>query len=193
MSKADAVSYDSLAPNTAKGKAVFRMPFKRDTELTGHMKLKLWVSTDKGDDMDLFVGIKKFDAQGKEVLMADFNHKENGRVAKGWLRVSHRELDKKRSTKYQPWLKHERALKVRPGEIVPVEIEVLASSTMFRKGETLELTVQGGDLGYEATPQLPTEHGRITNRHDQLVNAGRHRIHAGGKYDSHLLVPVIPG
>jgi len=142
--------------------------------------------------MDLFVGLKKFDALGKEVLMADFNHKENGRVGKGWLRVSHRELDKARSKRWQPWLKHERALKLKPKEIVPVEIEVLASSTLYRKGDRLEVTVQGGDLGFEATPQLPAIHGRITNLHAVTANQGRHRIHAGGKYDSHLLVPVIP-
>jgi len=28
--------------------------------------------------------------------------------------------------------------------------------------------------------------------HSETVNRGRHLVHAGGKYDSHLLVPVIP-
>ena len=27
---------------------------------------------------------------------------------------------------------------------------------------------------------------------DMLINAGVHVIHTGGKYDSHLLIPVIP-
>ena len=42
------------------------------------------------------------------------------------------------------WLKHQRALKLEPGEIVPVDIEIWPSSTLFRKGEALQLTVQGG-------------------------------------------------
>ena len=45
---------------------------------------------------------------------------ENGQVAVGWLRVSHRELDPEKSTPYQPWMKHEKLLKLKEGEIVPV-------------------------------------------------------------------------
>jgi predicted acyl esterase len=186
-----AVTYDSTAPNTDGGSARFTIRFAEDTELTGYMKLKLWVSTDD-DDMDLFVGIKKFDRRGKELHFPDFNHIEHGRVARGWLRVSHRELDEARSTPWQPWLKHLRALKLKPGEIVPVEIEIWPSSTLFRKGETLELTVQGGDYSNTASNPLPAKHGRISTGHNRLVNRGRHTIHAGGNYDSHLLIPVIP-
>ena len=62
---------------------------------------------------------------------------------------------------------------------------------LFSEPLQMHLTAIRRDHGYEATAQLPAEHGRITNRHDDLVNAGRHRIHAGGTYDSHLLVPVI--
>ena len=46
--------------------ATFSITFDEDTELTGNMKLKLWVSTTEGTDMDLFVGIKKLNAQGRE-------------------------------------------------------------------------------------------------------------------------------
>jgi hypothetical protein len=46
--------------------------FDRDTELTGNMKLKLWVSTSEGGDMGLFVGIKKLDVQGADL----FEHPE---------------------------------------------------------------------------------------------------------------------
>ena len=75
---------------------------------------------------------------------------------------------------------------------MPVEIEIWPSSTLFRKGETLQLTVQGGDFTYTKSNPLPVKHGRIPVGHAQTVNRGRHIIHAGGKYDSHLLVPVIP-
>ena len=125
------------------------------------MKLRLWVSCDAGDDLDLFVGLRKFDRRGHELHFPDFNHIEHGLVAKGWLRASHRELDEQRSTPYQPWLKHQRALKLAPGEIVPVEIEIWPSSTLFRKGETLRSTVQGGDFSYTKSNPLPVKHGRI--------------------------------
>ena len=41
--------------------ATFSYQFDEDTELSGNMKLKLWVSTDEGSDMDLFVAIKKIE------------------------------------------------------------------------------------------------------------------------------------
>ena len=146
------------------------------------MKLKLWVEAEGSDDMDLFVGIKKYDKHGSEVYLPDYNHIENGIVANGWLRVSHRELDTERSTSYQPWLKHQRALKLKPGEIVPVEIEIWPSSTLFRAGESLGLIIQGGDIISKGWRGL----------HKETLNEGKHVIYAGGKYDSHLLVPVVP-
>ena len=32
----------------------------------------------------------------------------------------------------------------------------------------------------------------MADRHEDTVNRGAHVIHAGGKYDSHLLIPVVP-
>jgi hypothetical protein len=187
-----ALSYDPKAPNTDAGRVVFTHKFEAETEICGYIKLKLFVATDTGDDMDLFVALRKLDRRGREVHFPDFNHLEHGLVARGWLRVSHRELDPTRSTPHQPWLKHERALKLKPGEIVPVEIEIWPSSTLFRAGETLQLEVQGGSFTYTRSNPLPLKHGRICTGHDETVNAGTHTIHCGDKYDSHLLVPVIP-
>ena len=55
-------SYDSET-----GSAVFNYTFQEDTELTGNMKLKLWVSIEQGDDMDLFVSVDKLSAEGDVV------------------------------------------------------------------------------------------------------------------------------
>ena len=93
--------------------------------------------------------------------------------------------DPEKSTPHQPYHKHEKELKLKPGEIVPVEVEIWPSSTLFEKGETLRITVQGSDIYY-----YPEE--MHTNAHTATVNKGRHIIHTGGRYDSHLLVPVIP-
>lgn len=188
----ESFSYESGMPNQDGGRLVLRFRFDTETELTGPMKLKLWVSAPSADDMDLFVGLKKFDRRGEEMHFPDLNHIENGGVAKGWLRVSHRTLDEGRSTPLQPWLTHDRETKLAPGAIVPVEIEILPSSTLFRKDESLELTVQGGDIAVTPKPPLPLVHGRMDVRHADTRNHGAHVIHAGGHYDSHLLMPVIP-
>ncbi len=163
------------------GGAVFRKTFGEETELTGNMKLKLWVEAEGADDMDLFVAIRKYDASGEEVTFYAKASYTKGPVALGWLRVSQRELDPDRSTPAQPVLAHERSLPLETGEIVPVEIEILPSGTRFMPGETLEVSVQGRD-----------QMDHMALAHDDTVNEGTHILHTGGQYDSHLLVPVIP-
>jgi uncharacterized protein len=135
--------------------------------------------------MDIFVAIQKFDRDGKYVPFAAFSALEDGPVALGWLRASHRELDEERSTPYQPWLLHQRALKLKRGVPVPVEIEIWPSGTRFAAGETLRVVVQGSDI-YKYARWI------VMARHPKTINAGVHVIHTGGKYDSHLLIPVIP-
>ena len=180
---AASVAYD---PCDEAGEAVFDHRFAKDTELTGYMKLKLWVEAIGADDMDLFVAIQKLDADGKPVGFHFYAFYDNGPVALGWLRASHRELDAEKSTPWQPVHTHVREQRLEPGEIVPVEIEIWPSSTLFRKGETLRVVVKGMDIYRDALPNLPFA------RHEDLRNGGRHVIHTGGRFDSHLLVPVVP-
>lgn len=162
--------------------ATFTINFDADTELTGNMKLKLWVSTTGGTDMDLFVGIEKLNARGEVVHFYGKAGFAETPAALGWLRVSERALDEERGTPSQPWLSHDDPQPIAPNEIVPVEVEILPSSTLFRAGESLRLVVQGRDL---------FEHPSLAHDHSDEVNKGTHSIHTGGQYDSHLLVPVV--
>lgn len=177
------VSYDPL---DEAGEAQFDIRFDEDTELTGYMKLKLWVEAQGADDMDLFVALQKLDADGAPVGMTFYAFFENGPVALGWLRASHRALDTEKSTPFQPVHLHTKEEMLEPGVPVPVEIEIWPSSTLFRAGEQLRVVVKGMDIYREGLPMLPFA------RHEELRNAGTHIIHTGGDYDSHLLVPVIP-
>jgi predicted acyl esterase len=165
--------------------AQFEFECDEKTELTGYMKLKLWVQADGSDDMDLFVAIEKIDRAGYLVPLAYFGNHDDGPVALGWLRVSHRELDGEKSTPYQPVHKHQREIKLKAGEIVPVDIEIWPTSILFERGEKLRIVVQGSDIY-----NYPEE--RHSNGHTATVNKGEHVIYTGGRYDSHLLVPVIP-
>lgn len=165
--------------------ATFEMEFPERTELTGHMSLRLWVEADGSDDLDLFVALEKIDRAGYLVPLAFFGNHDDGPIALGWLRASHRELDEEKSTPYQPAHKHVRELKLSPGEIVPVDIEIWPTSILFDKGEKLRLIVQGSDIYW-----YPTE--THTDGHLDTVNKGDHIIHTGGRYESFLLAPVIP-
>lgn len=174
-------SYDS-----ASGKAIFDFTFEQDIELTGYMSLKLWGSPEEADDMDLFITLRKFDLNGNEVHFDSWVMPARYPVAFGWLRLSHRELDKEKSTPWEPYPKHilGPGEKVKPGEIVPCEIPILPSGTLFRKGETLRMVISGIYGGGEIVD--------VPYGFNASVNQGTHSIYTGGKYDSYLLVPVVP-
>jgi predicted acyl esterase len=178
------VSYDATPGGTDR--AQFDFKFSAPTELTGHMKLKLHISSQDTDDMDVFVGLQKLDTNGAIVPFPYYAQFDDGPVALGWLRASHRELDAEKSTPWQPVHTHTREQKIAKGEIVPLEIEIWPSGTSFAKGETLRLIVQGDDINRYSREIAP-----VYFRHEASVNRGRHVLHVGGAYDSHLLVPVI--
>jgi len=110
----------------------------------------------------------------------------DGPVALGLIRASHRELNEQQPTLCQPVLAHQRELKLRRGEIVPLDIEILPSGTRFGPGETLRLVIQGTDIYRQPRPLMQAFH-------DDSVNRGPHLIHTGGRFDSHLLIPHTPG
>ena len=182
------ISYSSLGSGPGAHRAEFECVFDRDTELVGHAKLKIFMSTDDSDDMDVFVGLYKFDAQGRFVPMAYYTFFEDGPVALGWLRASHRELDEERSTEFQPVHIHAHEQKLAKGEVVPLEIEIWPSGTSFRAGERLRLIVQGTDLQKYSKVSDP-----VYARHEDTVNSGNHFVHTGPGRESFLLVPLIAG
>src|SRR5205814_3667202 len=108
------------------GIALETPPLPHDLEVTGPLAAVLWVESST-EDMDLFLTIRNFDPDGNEVL-------ETGQqgtpvpVAKGWLRVSHRELDPDLSLPYRPYHKHTRRLYLAPGQVVQVHVEIWPTS-----------------------------------------------------------------
>lgn len=161
----------------------FTHTFEKETEVTGNMRLRMWVSTSAGDDMDIFVQADKLDTEGKVVPFVAMAMLDDGPLALGWLRVSHRELDLERSTSIRPWLRHKRRLLIQPDEIVPCDVEIWPSSTVFKAGESLRLTIQGNDIFRYNLRQVQL--------HEASVNAGSHSIYSGHLFHSYLSVPVI--
>jgi uncharacterized protein len=149
------------------------------------MKLRVWMSAADADDLDVFVAVQKLDRYGDPVGFPFYAVFEDGPVALGWIRASHRELDPARSAPWQPVLAHRRELRLAAGEIVPLEIEILPSGTLFPPGETLRLVIQGTDVYRYPRPLIQA-------LHEDSVNRGPHVVHSGGEYDSHLLMPVAP-
>jgi uncharacterized protein len=170
-----------------RGQARFTHTFTKDTELSGYMKLRLWgeakaaAGAPPPDDMVIFVAVSKLDRSGATVHFEGSVGNHFDLVSRGFCRVSRRELDPFRSREWQPVLTGTSEQKLRPKEIVPVDIELYPSSTWFAAGESLELIVASDEI----IPSPPY-------RKDVSCNRGVHVIHAGGQFDSYLLVPVVP-
>ena len=162
------------------GVANFDIRFDEDIEITGYMKLRLWVEADGNDDMDLFVNIQKLDTKGEWLPITVLGEKHPG--AWGKMRVSHRALDEELSTKFQPVQSHKKEEKLAPGEIVPVDIEIVPHSRFWHAGQSLRIQVAGRYIREGWFEPLMWE----------TLNKGDHIIHSGGQYDSYLQIPVIP-
>ena len=102
-----------------------------------------------------------------------------GLSSRRWARTGWQGVDRPSSS--SRW-----ELRPRHGEIVPLDIEILPSGTRFGPGETLRLVIQGRDIYRQPRPLVQA-------LHDDSVNRGPHVIHAGGRFDSHLLIPRAPG
>ena len=98
---------------------------------------------------------------------------DKGPVSLGWLRASQRQLDPVQSTGSQPVLLHQDPRYISPDEKIAVDIEILPSSTLYRKGETLELVIKGKDI---------FTHPKMA--HGYSVNEGIHTLYSGGVDDS---------
>lgn len=167
-----------------QSEVTFTIDFKKDTEFIGYVSLRLWVEAESANDADIFVLVHKLDASGKPV---------NG----GWgfigpdgrLRASHRKLDTKRSTPWFPYHPHDKEELLKPGQIVPLDIEIRPIGMKWRVGEQLHLIIagynvlgrfrQGGPGGMVLAPPL-------------THNEGYYIIHTGGRYESYLLMPRVP-
>lgn len=173
----------------------FSVCFHEYTEVSGYPVVKLWMSCDEHDDMDVNIQIRKIDANGK--LLTSLNYPcpvpaekvADTNVAKflgcdGMLRASHRVS--KEIVDGLPRYKHDRNEKIHPGTIVELEIPLWPIGMVFESGEGIVLRVAGHEL---RLPELKV----LEIKEPVDDNVGRHRIHTGKQWDSCLMLPVITG
>ncbi|MBI3371036.1 MAG: CocE/NonD family hydrolase [Betaproteobacteria bacterium] len=118
-------------------------PLKAPMEITGPSALKLFVSS-ATTDADLFIVLRVFDPQGKEVLFQGALDPKTP-VAQGWLRASHRKLDTERSLPWRPWHTHDELQKLTPGKPVELDIEIWPTCIAVPAGYRVALTIRGKD------------------------------------------------
>lgn len=179
------LEYYGLGDPFATERLVFEHRFDEATDIIGHSQATLYMSAPSADDMDVFVGIFKRNTSGVIVPFAYYAQFEDGPVALGWLRASHREIDPTQSTSFLPVLAHQRSLPLEKDKPTELTIEILPSGTRFESGESLVLVVQGTDIKRYPKPLVYSRHQSDTNRGTQL-------LHTGGRYPSRIVIPVVP-
>ncbi|EHY53326.1 hypothetical protein HRR83_003534 [Exophiala dermatitidis] len=174
--------YTTFRAHDANSTLTFEYTFDKETEITGHASLTLHVQCLEFPDVDLFVALQKLGADGEEVKFWSSSQFVEAPAVLGWLRLSHRELDRQRSTPERPYHTHQKRQWVRPCDIVEAQIELWPSSTVWQAGETIRIAINGrGFLNPENKTQVRTPvHGW-----------GDVRVWFGGKYASQLLAPVV--
>jgi len=163
----------------------FAATLPADTELTGPMALRLFVEVSGADDVDLFVGVEKWRRSHFVPFEGSYGFGRD-RVTTGWQKVSLRALDPSRSRPFEPVPTFTTPQPLTPNQIVPADIALGPSATLFRRGERLRLVVAGRWLwsGNPLTGQFPAAFPR--GPHGQCT------LHWGPDRNAHLLVPVIP-
>jgi len=194
----DTVVYGGLG----EGVTFLTAPLDRATEITGPIAAKLWISS-ATTDADLFLVVRVFAPDMKEVTFQGALDPHTP-IAQGWLRASHRKLDRELSLAYRPYHTHDEKQPLTPGEIYEVDVEVWPTCLVVPAGFRLALTIRGCDyeypggagegvgvLGRVFTGVGPFRHNDPRDR-PAAVFGGDVTLHTGPERAAHLLLPVIP-
>jgi len=188
-------------PTTGAGLTFSTAPFTEETEITGPVAARLFVSSDT-TDADLFLVLRLYAPDGKEVVFAGTNDPRVP-IGLGWLRASHRKRDPDRSLPYRPWHTHDEEWPLMPGEPVELDVEIWPTCIVVPKGYRLALSVRGKDYEYDGTDAAlphapypmkgvgPFSHTNPQDRPPQIFG-GTNTLHFAAGQMPYLLLPVIP-
>ena len=195
---AGTVSYDGLGD----GVTFLSAPLKKVTEITGPSAAKLFVSSSTAD-ADLFLVLRVFSHDMKEVVFQGALDPHTP-IGQGWLRASHRKLDKTLSTPYRPYHTHDEQQPLKPGQPVELDVEIWPTSIVVPAGYRIGLSVRGRDYVYPGGSG-----GRLSNMKNEFtgcgpflhndprdrpakVFGGRVTLHVGPDRAAYVLLPIIP-
>jgi uncharacterized protein len=176
-------------------------PLPRETELTGPSAATLFVSA-SSKDADLFLVLRVFSADFKEVVFQGAIDPHTP-VAQGWLRASHRKLNRRLSLPYRPYHAHDQLQPLKRNEVVELAIELWPTSIVVPAGYRIALTVRGRDYVYPGGSG-----GKLSNFKNELTGCGpflhddprdrppaifhnRVKLHFGPRRAAHVLLPVV--
>jgi hypothetical protein len=175
---------------------------EHETEITGPSALKLFASSST-KDADFFIVLRVFTGDLKEVVFQGAIDPHTP-IAQGWLRASHRELDKKLSLPYRPFHTHKKKQPLKKGQVAELDIEIWPSCIAVPAGYRIGLSVRGKDYEYggasggklsnfknELTGCGPFLHNKPEDR-PPAIFGGTTTLHFSGSRAAYLLLPIIP-
>ncbi|MBS27347.1 MAG: peptidase S15 [Alphaproteobacteria bacterium] len=185
----------------SEGVTFMSAPLEEDMEITGPIASKLYVSSTTSD-ADMFLVVRVFAPDMKEVTFQGALDPHTP-IAQGWLRASHRKLDKKKSLPYRPYHTHDEEQPLDPGKAYELDIEVWPTCIHVPKGYRIALSVRGNDYVYPGDSNVDLgEYANWTGcaifRHDDprdrpaAIFGGDVTLHTGPKEQAHVMLPIIP-
>lgn len=189
-------------PAMGDGLTFLTPPLAKETEITGPSALKLFASSSTSD-VDFFVVLRVFTGDLKEVVFQGAIDPHTP-IGQGWLRASHRKLDKKLSKPYRPYHTHDEKQPLKKGQVVELDIEIWPTSIVVPAGHRVGVTVRGKDYEYGGASG-----GKLSNFKNELkgcgpflhddprdrppaIFSGTTSLQFGGGKAPYLLLPVIP-
>ncbi len=174
----------------------------QETEITGPSALKLFASSST-TDADFFIVLRVFTGDLKEIVFQGAIDPHTP-VAQGWLRASHRKIDKKLSTPYRPYHTHDQLQPLKKGQIVELDIEIWPTCIVVPAGYRIGLSIRGKDYEYggasggkqsnfknEMKGCGPFLHDDPRDR-PPAIFSGTTSLHFGRGKPPYLLLPIIP-
>ncbi|KAL2060398.1 hypothetical protein VTL71DRAFT_9793 [Oculimacula yallundae] len=172
----------------------FTHQFDKYTEILGPSKLKLFISSDQTDDMDIYVIIRKLDRNGTPLVSINVPIEKlpHGTQAadvetltlykhlgpNGRLRASKRALGTDPTlsrekldlqTPTELWFPYDKVEKITPGQVVELNIAIWPAGMAFDVGESMRLEIKGHD---EELVEFPEALEILKTR--KFLNVGKH-------------------
>jgi len=177
-------------------------PLEEETEITGPIAAKLFVSSETVD-ADLFLVVRVFTPNMKEVTFQGTVDPRTP-IAQGWLRASHRKLNPKLTLAYRPYHTHDDKQPLSPEQVYELDVEVWPTCIVVPAGYRIGLTVRGrdyehpggpgkglGTLGAVFTGVGPFYHNDPRDRPPEIFGK-KVTLHCGPTRQAHVLLPIIP-
>ena len=190
------VSYEGLGD----GVTFLTRPFDADTEITGPIAAKLFVSSET-EDADLFLVLRVFSPDMREIVFQGAVDPHTP-IGQGWLRASHRKLDLELSTDYRPYHSHDEKQLLTPGQVYELDVEIWPTCIVVPRGYRIGLSVRGKDYFYPGGGRLSNMKNEFTGCGPFMHNdpqdrppsvfGGKVTLHMGSNRQSYVLLPVIP-